>query len=274
MTPDGMILRSTTTMMKLENPGRATLSVYILGSAALLISGAAVLFAPDSFDRGLTVALNHFARRSYLFDAACHAISDYTIFSGLIFVSFLWYCWFSSPDLPSRYKVLSGTIASALAGMFSRLTQLLFPNRARPFQDASVHLKLPFTVKLDSLRHVASSFPSDHSALYFALAATVFAVNRKIGYYSFGLAVLLSAVRLYLGFHYLSDTIGGAALGVLCVCVIQNLRIPSLTKRVSAMCQAPSPAFYAVAYCVTYTIATMFYDVRAIASQLAHLIRH
>ncbi|HZD45288.1 MAG TPA: phosphatase PAP2 family protein [Acidobacteriaceae bacterium] len=261
-------------MEKLENLGRPTAYVYILGSAALLISGAAALFVPHGFDHALTLALNHFARRSYLFDAACHALSDYTIFSGLIFVAFLWYCWFSSPDLHSRHKIFSGTIASALAGLLSRVTQLLFPKRARPFQDFSFHLKLPFTVTPDSLRHVASSFPSDHSALYFALAATIFAVNRKIGYYALGLAVLLSAVRMYLGFHYLSDTIGGAALGVLCVCVMQNLRVTSLTNRVSAICEAPTPAFYAVAYCVTYTIATMFADVRQIASQLAHLIRH
>lgn len=262
-----------TTMVKLENLGRTRVSVCILSSAALLISGAGILFAPCRCDRALTLALNTFTRRSYLFDAACHAITDYTIFSGMLFVSLLWYCWFSSPDIRSRHKALSGTIASALAGMLSRVSQLLFPNRARPFQDTSLHLKLPFTVTLDSLRHVASSFPSDHAALYFALAATIYSVNRKIGYYSFGAAVLQSAVRIYLGFHYLSDTIGGAALGVLCVCVIQNLRVDSFIKRMSAIYQAPSPAFYAVAFCVTYNIATMFYDARLVASQLVHRLR-
>src|SRR6185437_10479141 len=139
-------------------------------------------------------------------------------------------------------------------------TQLMFPSRARPFQDPSLHLTLPFTVKPDSLRHVASSFPSDHAALYFALAATIYSVNRKVGYYAFALAVLLSVIRMYLGFHYFSDTLGGAARGVLCVCVIQYLKAGPLTRRVSAMCQAPSPAFYAVAFCVSYTIATMFAD--------------
>jgi membrane-associated phospholipid phosphatase len=261
-------------MLKLEKLGRGRLFVCIVSLAALLISGASVLFAPDSLDRAITWALNPLTRQSYLFDAACHAISDNTIFSGMIFVAFLWYGWFSSPDVDDRHKMFSGTIASAIASLLSRMTQLLFPNRARPFQDASLHLKLPFTVKLDSLRHVASSFPSDHAALYFALAATVYSVNRKLGYYALGLAVLLDAARLYLGFHYLSDMIGGAALGVLCVCVIQNLRIASLTKRVLAICQAPSPAFYAVAFCVTYSIATMFYDVRLLAAQLAHHIRH
>jgi undecaprenyl-diphosphatase len=261
-------------MLKLDNIGRVRVSVCILSSAALLISGAAVLFVPYSFDRAITLALNPFTHRSFLFDAACHAISDSTMFSGMIFVAFLWYCWFSSPDLHGRHNNLLGTIASAFAGVFSRMTQLLFPHRARPFQDASLHLKLPFTVKLDSLRHVASSFPSDHAALYFALAATIYSVNRKLGYYAFGLALLLDAARLYLGFHYFSDMIGGAGLGVLCVCVIQSLRVTSLTKRVSAICQAPTPTFYAVAFCMTYFIATMFVDIRLLAAQLAHLIRH
>jgi membrane-associated phospholipid phosphatase len=262
------------TMVKLDNLGRGRVSACVISFAALLISGAAVLFVPYNFDRAITLALNPFTHRSFLFDAACHAISDNTMFSGMIFVAFLWYCWFSSPDLHNRHNNLLGTIASAFAGLFSRMTQLLFPNRARPFQDASLHLKLPFTVKLDSLRHVASSFPSDHAALYFALAATIYSVNRKLGYYAFGLAVLLDAARLYLGFHYFSDMIGGAALGVLCVCVFQSLRVTSLTKRTSAICQAPGPTFYAVAFCMTYFIATMFSDIRVVAAQLAHHIRH
>ena len=260
-------------MIQFEQPTRVRISLSILSSAAFLISGAAVVFAPYRGDRPLALALNSFAHRSFLFDAASHVIADNTIFSGMIFAALLWYCWFSSPDLHSRDKTVSGTIASAMAAMLSRIAQLLFPGRARPFQDPSLHLTLPFTVKLDSLRHVASSFPSDHAALYFALAATICSVNRKIGYYALGLAFLLDAIRIYLGFHYLSDVIGGAGLGVVCVCVVQNLRIPSLTRRLSAIYQAPGALFYAVAYCVTYSISTMFYDVRLIAAQLAHLLR-
>jgi membrane-associated phospholipid phosphatase len=261
-------------MIKLEKLSRATVLVGVFSSVTLLISGAGVLFAPNNGDRAVTVALNSFTHRFFWFDAACHSISENTVFSGMIFAALLWYCWFSFPDLRSRHKNLAGTIASAIAAMLSRTTQLIFPSRARPFQDSSLHLQLPFTVKVDSLRHVASSFPSDHAALYFALATTIFTVNRKIGYYAFGTAVLLDLIRIYLGFHYLSDVIGGAALGVLCVCVAQNLRVISLTKRLSATYQAPSPAFYAVAYCVTYSISTMFYDVRLIAAQLAHVMRH
>jgi undecaprenyl-diphosphatase len=260
-------------MIKFEHPTRVRISVSILSAAAFLISGAAVLFAPYKGDRPLTLALNSFAHRSFLFDAASHVISENTTLSGMIFASLLWYCWFSSPDVLSRHRAVSGTIASAIAAMLSRIAQLLFPGRARPFQDPSLHLTLPFTVKLDSLRHVASSFPSDHAALYFASAAVLYSVNRKIGYYACGFAVLLDLLRVYLGFHYFSDVVGGAGLGVLCVCVVQNLRIPSLTGRLSAVYQAPGATFYAVAYCVTYTISTMFSDVRLLAAQFAHLLR-
>jgi membrane-associated phospholipid phosphatase len=260
-------------MVKIEISDRGRIFVYVVSIAALLISGAAVLFVP-AFDLAITLALNPFTHRSFLFDAVCHAVSESTMFSGMIFVALLWYCWFSAPDLYNRHKTLSGTIASAVASLLSRATQLSFPNRARPFQDPALHLKLPYTVKLDSLRHVASSFPSDHAALYFALAATAYSVNRKVGYYAFALAVLLNGIRLYLGFHYFSDIVGGAALGVLCVAVLQRLKAALLMKRWAAMYQAPTPAFYAVAFCVTYLIATMFYEIRTVASQVHHLMRH
>jgi membrane-associated phospholipid phosphatase len=268
------IKRMLASPIKLEHPARPTVFVYALSAAVLLIMGAVVLFVPYGWDHAVTSALNTYAHRSFWFDAACHAISENTMFSGMIFAALLWYCWFAFPDVHSRHKTLSGTLASAIAAMLSRVTQLMSPSRPRPFQDPSLHLKLPFTIKLDSLRHVASSFPSDHAALYFALAATIWSVNRKIGYYVFAFAALLDLIRMYLGFHYLSDLIGGAALGILCACVIQNISAASLTKRMSALYQAPTPAFYAVAYCVTYAISTMFFDVRFIALQIAHAIRH
>lgn len=260
-------------MLTTESPQRSKIAVYTISLAALLISSAAVLFVPN-FDRSVIQGLNVFTRRSFLFDAGCHAVSDSTMFSGMIFVALLWYCWFWATDINSRHKLFTGTIAAAVASLASRVTQLSFPNRARPFQDAAMHLKLPYTVKLDSLRHVASSYPSDHAALYFALAATIYWVNRKLGYYAIGIAVALDLFRLYLGFHYFSDIVGGAALGVLCVYVLQSVKTDAAMKRFSKMYETPSPAFYAVAFCFTYFVATMFIDIRDLAAQLASLVRH
>ena len=125
--------------VKLERPARATLVVSVLSSAALIIAGVAVLLAPYHWDLAVTAALNGFTHRSFFFDAACHAISDDTMFSGMIFAALLWYCWFASPDVLSRHKTLTGTIAAAIAGMLSRLTQLSAVSGPFSSPHASLH---------------------------------------------------------------------------------------------------------------------------------------
>jgi hypothetical protein len=55
---------------------------------------------------------------------------------------------------------------------------------------------------------------------------------------------------------------------------VQRLNIASMRKRVLAICEAPGPVFYALAFCVTYLIATMFFDIRILTAQIIHLKRH
>ncbi|MCS6950105.1 MAG: phosphatase PAP2 family protein, partial [bacterium] len=63
----------------------------------------------------------------------------------------------------------------------------------------------------------SASFPSSHAVNNFA-AATLFALfyRRWVAWLAFGLAVLVSYSRIYLGLHYPSDVLGGAAIGVAC----------------------------------------------------------
>ena len=62
-------------------------------------------------------------------------------------------------------------------------------------------------------------FVSSHAANFFAVCTFAWLVLRKwypkIGWLMFGVALLVSFSRLYLGVHYLSDLIGGALLGTL-----------------------------------------------------------
>lgn len=57
------------------------------------------------------------------------------------------------------------------------------------------------------------AFPSDHAALFFAMAVGLFAWNRRAGIAGLTVAVLLSAARVVVGFHYPSDMVAGAAMG-------------------------------------------------------------
>jgi membrane-associated phospholipid phosphatase len=59
------------------------------------------------------------------------------------------------------------------------------------------------------------SFPSDHAALLAALPIAFARWDRRLGLAWAAMAVFLIAVRIGVGFHYPSDMIAGAALGLL-----------------------------------------------------------
>ena len=78
--------------------------------------------------------------------------------------------------------------------------------RPRPFESLSdIHrLIAPLSDK---------SFPSDHSALAFAIAFAVFMVNRRWGSVLIVLAAVVALGRVFVGVHYPSDVLMGAAVG-------------------------------------------------------------
>jgi len=73
---------------------------------------------------------------------------------------------------------------------------------------------------IDGCRH-SPSFPSSHAVNTFA-AATLFTVfyRRWVPWMAYGLAVLVSYSRIYLGLHYPSDVLGGAMIGVVCALAV------------------------------------------------------
>lgn len=60
----------------------------------------------------------------------------------------------------------------------------------------------------------SSSFPAGHAATAFAGALLLSWVERRIAPALFGLAALIAISRVYVGVHYPTDVLGGAALGL------------------------------------------------------------
>jgi undecaprenyl-diphosphatase len=75
---------------------------------------------------------------------------------------------------------------------------------ARPRPDPGLALIVP-----DSLY----SFPSGHATLMFALAATMYAYDRRAGWVLAALATITGIARVLAGVHYWYDIAAGAALG-------------------------------------------------------------
>lgn len=59
------------------------------------------------------------------------------------------------------------------------------------------------------------AFPSNHTAIAFAIAAGIFLVHRRWGWLALGIAALEGVSRVYLGQHYPHDVLAGAVLSCL-----------------------------------------------------------
>ncbi len=64
------------------------------------------------------------------------------------------------------------------------------------------------------------AFPSAHTSNAFALATALAYYHRKAAPYLFAWASLIAFSRVFLGFHYFTDLLGGAAVGIVMSVVI------------------------------------------------------
>lgn len=226
---------------------------------------------PSDFDFTIVLFLNKFVGKSRLLDGSVELFSDTSILHGVIFVALLWLIWFKDKREESRIRLLMGGAAAVLAVLLSRLLQLALPFHARPLYNPDLQLTWPIGVEWGTLNHW-NSFPSDHAAFYFALATLIWISDRRLGVYAFFWAAITSSTRIYLGYHYPTDILGGVAVGIFMVVLFQKLPLPRVVYRLLDWERYASPSFYAVAYIVSYQAGTLFADVRAIGHLIAQLL--
>lgn len=106
----------------------------------------------------------------------------------------------------SKWRFLiEGFLAGFLARGGVELIRL-FVHRPRPF------VADPSLIPLIS--ESSYSFPSGHTAFFFALATIVYAHNKRVGYWFFAASAAIGLARVLAGVHYMSDILGGALLGI------------------------------------------------------------
>jgi membrane-associated phospholipid phosphatase len=162
--------------------------------------------------------VNSFSHTSLTFDTIMVIFSQNQFVKGAVVMLFCW-AWFrtgATQDLQRRI-LLAGLASPFVAFLAGRLLTRVLPYRNRPIFDAALEWRPPYD-PTGSWAHQAprdwSSFPSDHAALFGALAMTLFFVSRRAGL----LALLYSLLfidfpRVYLGLHYPSDILGGLMVG-------------------------------------------------------------
>ena len=222
-------------------------------------------------DAAILHFLNSVAGKSPLFDHAVNLISRVHLSKGVVFFSVLWGAWFarSRANGTARRDVVLTLLAAAIAAPLSRVLQLLFPVRARPTLNSTLGFSAPVAIDPSEL-HRWGSFPSDHAAIFFAIVAGMWFSFRRLAWLLLAWSILVILLpRLYLGLHYPSDLLGGAALGIGTTLLVRRFTPRSTVDHVLLAEQRWPALFYGSAFVVSYLIATLFDDIREVGAGLA-----
>jgi membrane-associated phospholipid phosphatase len=253
-------------------PTAAILPVAI-GGALFMSCAAIAAMRQREWEYPVIRVMNVYADHSALFDRLMHALTTRDLLQGVIFVSLLWYLWFSTTEIANRARLLTGTVAAACSGIVSRVLQLVLPTHLRPLHTQALGFVLPVGVTPDALNHF-NSFPSDHGAVFFALSFVIYRERRALGLAAFAWATVLDVARIYEGYHFPSDIVGSIGLALIMVSLFDSHRIHQMACRVIAWEHVRRAPFYLLAFLLTYQIATLFDDVREIGRGFASAAFH
>jgi undecaprenyl-diphosphatase len=217
-----------------------------------------------------------FAHRSEGVDGLILHLHGLELVKGGFLLALLVWIWFS--DSPERQVRRIGTLKTIAAGLaaalVSRGMQNFLPPRPRPL-NAAPDFVAPFGLTPRSIEYMEtwSSFPSDHAALFFAIVAGIWLLHRRLGFLTFlWTAIIICLPRIYVGLHYASDIIAGAALGVGATLVAWRLPERLFKPFCTWESRWPGP-FYAAAFLFSYELVQLFSDLRKTAAQLVESIR-
>lgn len=170
--------------------------------------------SPTKFDIWFIELLARFLGRYPLFDLGIESAIRHNVLGGLWFAACIFIFWTQGArpgGQKVRQRVLTILFGSSLAVVLTflsgELASWLPPSRNPAF----AHL-YPMYLSENSNNN---SFPSQSTALYAAVAAGMFSLNRVVGSALWvGVALLVSLPRVYVGGHYPSDVLVGLVLGL------------------------------------------------------------
>jgi undecaprenyl-diphosphatase len=229
----------------------------------------------NPFDSAIFTFLNGFAHRSWAFDTFVALLSDNTLLKGGLVVALIWWAWFRPDEHQAdhRRSLLTGMLACLVTVVVARSLAHLLPFRDRPMANAAIHFQHPYSWRSDGLIDW-SSFPSDHAAMFFALAMCLFFVWRAAGIVALcHTLVVICLPRIYLGYHFPTDILGGAALGIAMACLARVTVFREWVGRMAAGWTRVSPgSFYACLFLLTFQIVSIFQPLREIVHYFSLLV--
>jgi undecaprenyl-diphosphatase len=198
------------------------------------------------------------------------SVADMYTFKGMVLIPILWWIWFQPAARREwRREIVIATLASGVLSLaVGRALANLLPFRMRPVYDPGLHWHFPAGLTPDAALASWSSFPSDHAMLWSAVATGIFIVWRSIGVLAFAYtAIVICFPRAYLGYHFPTDLLAGAAIGVVITYVLtrESVRARYAPQWLRWTQRYPGP-FAMVSFIACVELVTQFDELRKIAS--------
>lgn len=154
--------------------------------------------------------LNNFTGKSQIFDSLTVFLAAYLQY--FIVAAFILLLYFSAYSRREKLYIFWTTTISIIVARLG-VTEIirLFYHRPRPFITLEVSKLLSDSQWFYS--DTEWSFPSGHSAFFFAMATAIYLYNKKWGIGFFVVAIIMNISRIIAGAHYPLDIIGGAITG-------------------------------------------------------------
>lgn len=189
------------------------------------------------------------------------------LFKGDITIAAFWWFWFAGNDQQrAKYRriIIATLLASFAAVIIARGLTVFLPFRVRPLYDPTSGYH-PLSIHFQFTAEDWSSFPSDHAAMWFALCYGLWRMSRILGVVAYVYsAIVVCAVRVYLGYHYPSDLVAGAMIGLVAGWVVLRLPLSVIITPMLALERTTPRLFYALAFMLSFEVATIFDNVRAL----------
>jgi undecaprenyl-diphosphatase len=155
----------------------------------------------DSLDIAATQFINGWAGQSAAVDGLMLLVTQWGVPTMIAAVALTW--WQKVRNPVERHVAVCAGLAVLLSLAINQLI-LLFVHRTRPYDADLTHLVIGPSAD--------PSFPSDHATAACAIVVTFMLHRRWIKSALFLVAaILLMVSRVYVGTHYVSDILGGAA---------------------------------------------------------------
>jgi membrane-associated phospholipid phosphatase len=194
---------------------------------------------PSTLDIWVSRELAGYLHRYPLFDLCIQSLVYHNVLGGLGFAMALFLAWLKS-DKPGtseqfKIKVWATILASMLVGVLAALASSVLhwlPPRRNPILAELYPKYLDWNPNLNS-------FPSQSTAVYSALAAGFYSLNRQIGVACWiAVGMLVGLPRMFVGGHYLSDVLAGAAIGVAGYIVVRRFFAPHIIPYLARTCES------------------------------------